>query len=131
GPGRVGLVCWGSGGRELPMLFVSTHVLHPRRFASRHAPRVSAVSPLWLRSITSGRSAGAFEYRYSEASSALVGTRATSSRMYFPTNAAWYEVPHATSLIPVYPSRKNEFSSGSATRPRRVSWIAWGSSKIS
>src|SRR5438309_3650214 len=109
------------------MMFVIANVLHPRRFASRQAPNVSAVSPLWLRRITRGRSDGAFEYRYSEANSAVVGILATSSRMYFPTNAAWYDVPHATSLTPAYPSRKNESNSDSASLPRRMPWRSLGS----
>jgi len=57
----VSIVREASRARDDPITFTIANVLHPRRFASRHAPSVSAVSPLWLIRITMGRSAGARE----------------------------------------------------------------------
>src|SRR4030042_1212147 len=102
-------------------------VLLPRFLASLAAPRVSAVSPLCVISPTSGLSLEMGEYLYSLDIWTVVGTRANSSIMYFPTRPAWYEVPHATILtLEKLLPWKNGSGAPVSLRPSRESGDASG-----
>ncbi len=72
----------------LPTTLVMASVRQPLWRASLAAARVSAVSPDWVTSTVRGLSPVPGEYRYSDASSTVVGSRAIDSMMYLPTIAA-------------------------------------------
>src|SRR5205814_2293363 len=82
----------------LATLLQMPRVRNPLRWLSRNAPRVSAVSPLWLMAKTSVLPLiGVLRWRNSLAYSTSTGMLASCSMRYSPTSAACNAVPQPVS----------------------------------
>src|SRR5436305_1233431 len=82
----------------LATLLQMPRVRNPLRWLSRNAPRVSAVSPLWLIAKTSVLPLiGVLRWRNSLAYSTSTGMLASCSMRYSPTSAACNAVPQPVS----------------------------------